>query len=77
MNNQEMTIMNNMGAKNSMNVANSGVFSNLAQLSGSNLQISIALIFGVMLVAIVGLAPMEVLHNAAHDVRHVFAFPCH
>lgn len=24
-----------------------------------------------------GFAGPEVLHNAAHDVRHGFAFPCH
>ncbi|MCB1885167.1 MAG: CbtB-domain containing protein [Geminicoccaceae bacterium] len=22
-------------------------------------------------------APIEALHNAAHDARHSFAFPCH
>jgi cobalt transporter subunit CbtB len=24
-----------------------------------------------------GFAPIEVVHNAAHDTRHAFAFPCH
>ena len=25
----------------------------------------------------VALAGPEILHNAAHDTRHAFAFPCH
>ena len=32
---------------------------------------------GVFLIWAVGFAPMSVLHNAAHDVRHSAAFPCH
>ncbi|OUS32928.1 cobalt transporter subunit ['Osedax' symbiont bacterium Rs2_46_30_T18] len=40
-------------------------------------QIVAALALGVALVLFVGFAPMEVIHNAAHDARHAFAFPCH
>ncbi|MCJ8300786.1 MAG: CbtB-domain containing protein [Pseudomonadales bacterium] len=40
-------------------------------------QILAALALGLMLVLFVGFAPMEVIHNAAHDARHAFAFPCH
>jgi cobalt transporter subunit CbtB len=40
-------------------------------------QILVALTLGVALVMLVGFAPMEVVHNAAHDARHAFAFPCH
>ena len=36
-----------------------------------------ALIFGMVILFAVGFAPMEVAHNAAHDVRHSLAFPCH
>jgi cobalt transporter subunit CbtB len=32
---------------------------------------------GVMLLFVVGFAGPEVLHNAAHDSRHSFSFPCH
>ena len=32
---------------------------------------------GVMLVFAVGFAPVHAVHNAAHDARHVHAFPCH
>ncbi len=42
-----------------------------------NSQIIAAAIFGFLIVFAVGLAPMDVVHNAAHDVRHAFAFPCH
>lgn len=40
---------------------------------GASLLITLALIvlYGT------GFAGPEVLHNAAHDVRHGFAFPCH
>lgn len=36
-----------------------------------------ALLFGALLVYGAGFAGSEVLHNAAHDGRHAFAFPCH
>ena len=36
-----------------------------------------ALAFGVVILFAVGFAPMDVAHNAAHDVRHSLAFPCH
>ena len=39
--------------------------------------ISAAIITGVFILSTVGLAGSEVLHNAAHDIRHGLAFPCH
>lgn len=36
-----------------------------------------ALAFGAVLVFGVGFAHPEAIHNAAHDSRHSFAFPCH
>lgn len=36
-----------------------------------------ALILGVFLIYGAGLANADVLHNAAHDTRHAFGFPCH
>jgi len=36
-----------------------------------------ALFTGLALVGVVGFAPNMVIHNAAHDVRHSAAFPCH
>ena len=33
--------------------------------------LAIGLLYGM------GFAPMEALHNAAHDSRHSAAFPCH
>lgn len=34
-------------------------------------------IFGLFLIFGVGFAHSNLLHNAAHDARHSFAFPCH
>jgi len=34
-------------------------------------------IFGLFLIFGVGFAHSDLLHNAAHDARHSFAFPCH
>jgi len=34
-------------------------------------------IFGLFLIYGVGFAHPEAIHNAAHDSRHSFAFPCH
>lgn len=36
-----------------------------------------ALLFGVFLVYGVGFAGAQSIHDAAHDARHAFAFPCH
>ena len=40
-------------------------------------QIFAAAILGFIIVTAVGLLPMDVVHNAAHDLRHSAAFPCH
>lgn len=47
--------------------------SKISRMLGASLLITLALIvlYGT------GFAGPEVLHNAAHDVRHGFAFPCH
>jgi cobalt transporter subunit CbtB len=37
----------------------------------------LAIILGAFLVLGVGFAGPTAIHNAAHDVRHAFAFPCH
>lgn len=37
----------------------------------------VALLLGTFLLLGVGFASPDVIHNAAHDGRHAFAFPCH
>ncbi len=34
-------------------------------------------LLGAALIFCAGFAPMEIVHNAAHDARHSAAFPCH
>lgn len=36
-----------------------------------------AALLGVFLVFGVGFAHPEAIHDAAHDARHAFSFPCH
>jgi cobalt transporter subunit CbtB len=36
-----------------------------------------AILLGVFLLYGVGFAGSQTIHNAAHDARHAFAFPCH
>ncbi|WP_422370947.1 CbtB domain-containing protein [Hoeflea sp.] len=36
-----------------------------------------ALVIGSILVFGVGLANSQALHDAAHDTRHSYGFPCH
>ncbi|MBK17786.1 MAG: cobalt transporter [Rhodospirillaceae bacterium] len=36
-----------------------------------------AILLGAFLVIGVGFAHSDTIHNAAHDSRHSFAFPCH
>lgn len=43
----------------------------------TTMQILGALGFGLALLFVVGFSSMNVAHNAAHDTRHAFAFPCH
>ena len=40
-------------------------------------QTTAAAVLGLTLLFAVGFMPMEAAHNAAHDVRHALAFPCH
>jgi cobalt transporter subunit CbtB len=37
----------------------------------------VALLLGGFFLLGAGFAPVEAVHNAAHDTRHAFAFPCH
>lgn len=37
----------------------------------------LAILLGLVLVFGVGFASPATIHNAAHDSRHSFAFPCH
>jgi cobalt transporter subunit CbtB len=36
-----------------------------------------AILLGAFILYGVGFAGPAAIHNAAHDVRHVFTFPCH
>ena len=39
--------------------------------------VALALLLGLFLLYGAGFAQPHILHNAAHDSRHSFAFPCH
>lgn len=40
-------------------------------------QALMAMALGLFIVGFVGFSNIDVVHNAAHDVRHSNAFPCH
>ncbi len=40
-------------------------------------QIFAVALLGLTILSIISLAPMEIIHNATHDVRHSSGFPCH
>ncbi|MDH6232618.1 cobalt transporter subunit CbtB [Mesorhizobium soli] len=40
-------------------------------------QLALSALLGLFVVGFVGFSHMDVVHNAAHDVRHSLAFPCH
>ena len=37
----------------------------------------LAIVLGIFILYGVGFAQPQLLHDAAHDTRHAFAFPCH
>lgn len=39
--------------------------------------VTAALLLGTFIILGIGFAGPEILHNAAHDMRHGMAFPCH
>ena len=45
--------------------------------SGVLIAAAFTALLGITVIWGVGFAPMNVLHNAAHDVRHSNGFPCH
>lgn len=45
--------------------------------TGMLIQCLSAAFFGLCIVGVVGFSHIEILHNAAHDVRHANGFPCH
>jgi cobalt transporter subunit CbtB len=54
----------------------SSIKKNTFKLS-SSLQLTAALGIGLGLFLFIAFAPIEAVHNATHDARHAFAFPCH
>ncbi len=51
--------------------------SGVESLSRAALPAVVAFLLGSFVLFGVGFAGSSVLHNAAHDSRHSFAFPCH
>ena len=45
--------------------------------SNKKKQILATALLGLLILSVLSLAPMEVIHNATHDVRHSSGFPCH
>ncbi|MGE5147899.1 MAG: CbtB domain-containing protein [Candidatus Eiseniibacteriota bacterium] len=48
-----------------------------ARRSAAIVQALAAIALGLFIVGMVGFSPIAPVHNAAHDVRHSSAFPCH
>ncbi len=46
-------------------------------LSAKAVPVLVAALLGVFMLYGAGFAGSSVMHNAAHDGRHAFAFPCH
>ncbi len=38
---------------------------------------ALAAVLGLFILYGAGIAQPEIIHDAAHDSRHAFAFPCH
>jgi len=49
----------------------------IAANSSVVIQAVLAMALGLFIVGVVGFSHISAVHNAAHDVRHANAFPCH
>jgi cobalt transporter subunit CbtB len=36
-----------------------------------------AIMLGFVFIGVVGFAPLQAIHDAAHNTRHAISFPCH
>jgi len=36
-----------------------------------------AILLGIVFVGVTGFAPLQAIHDAAHNTRHAVSFPCH
>ena len=36
-----------------------------------------AVLLGIVFIGIAGFAPIDAIHDAAHNTRHSISFPCH
>jgi len=59
-----------------INVLQNGLFSFFTTLY-KRLPLLLAFTLGILLLYAIGFAQTEILHDAAHDTRHSFMFPCH
>ena len=57
--------------------ANQSVLAAATPRAERKLSAFLAVMLGLVIVFGAGFAPSEAMHNAAHDTRHSFAFPCH
>lgn len=48
-----------------------------SQVSATTKALMGALLLGVVMVFATGFSSANAVHNAAHDMRHTNAFPCH
>lgn len=48
-----------------------------SQVSATTKALMGALLLGVVMVFATGFSSTSAVHNAAHDMRHTNAFPCH
>jgi cobalt transporter subunit CbtB len=36
-----------------------------------------AMLLGILFIGVTGFAPLQAIHDAAHNTRHAVGFPCH
>jgi cobalt transporter subunit CbtB len=60
-----------------MGMSNTGALPLAAGDTRTLSQAVLAMMLGLFIVGMVGFSHIDVVHNAAHDVRHSNAFPCH
>jgi cobalt transporter subunit CbtB len=69
--------MENRSAVSSIEKAETGARIGIGAVSNAVIAAMVAITLGAASIFVIGFSHSDLLHAAAHDVRHAAGFPCH